>query len=80
LENPVEQGDENVPRYELWESADGREVTVTLADDPNKDLATKDTNGRPMVRVKEFEANDWDAAKQRRNDHYGWGPYKRHDL
>lgn len=65
-----------MPRYELWESIDAAEVTMTVADDRSRPAPQLDTEGRPMRLVKDFVAIDWDAAKQVRNDHYGWGPYK----
>jgi hypothetical protein len=62
-------------RYELWESADGTESAVTLADHPDKAKVTVDSAGSPMTRVKAFVASSWEEALQVRNDHYGWGPY-----
>lgn len=62
-------------RYELWESADGTESAVTLAEHPDKAKLTVDSAGSPMTCVKAFVAPSWEAALQVRNDHYGWGPY-----
>lgn len=34
-----------------------------------------DTAGQPMQVVLEFEAETWNEAMQKYNDHYGYGKY-----
>ena len=62
--------------YVIYENPDSTERGISPKDRRlDSWMLQKDTNGKPMTVVVEFEARTWEEAMQRYNDHYGYGKY-----
>lgn len=59
----------------VWSIWEGQRVQMVAGSDPpiRGDGSLDDPEA---VKVKEFEAESYEAAMQVWNDHYGWGKYK----
>jgi hypothetical protein len=61
-----------MPRYELWESDDQCERSLSEAGQDANPAVSMDNHGRPMRVVAAFEASDWEDAKRMMREILGW--------
>jgi hypothetical protein len=60
--------------WEIWQSADGTETTMIGpgGDEAKRERLTYDLEGRKMILLHTFEADDHDAARKTRDRLLGW--------
>ena len=68
---------EDMEKYIVYENPDSTERGITREVEYllHKDFHSVDAYGKPMRVVLEFEAETWNEAMQKFNDHYGYGKY-----